>query len=118
MQKPAGFSKHQRLLTATQFSSVFDHPPFKASNRYFLILAKPNQLSVGRLGLVVAKKNCKLAVSRNLVKRITRESFRQQQHNLQGIDAIVLARKGLENLSNQDIHQQLDQLWLKIQKKA
>jgi len=118
MQKPTGFSKQQRLLNSTEFSAVFDNASIKVSNRYFLILAKANSLDHGRLGLVVAKKNCKLAVSRNLVKRITRESFRAQQHHLIGIDAIVLARKGLENLSNQDIHQQLDALWLKVQKKA
>lgn len=118
MQKRAGFSKSQRLLNAADFSAVFDNAAFKVSNRYFLILAKTNDHDHGRLGLVVAKKHCKLAVDRNLIKRITRESFRRQQHHLQGIDAIVLARKGLENLSKQDIHQQLDQLWLKIHKKA
>ena len=118
MQKPAGFSKHQRLLKAAEFSAVFDNAVIKVSNRYFLILCKSNGLECGRLGLVVAKKHCKLAVSRNLVKRLVRESFRHHQQHLTGIDAIVLARKGLEQVSNQDVQQQLKQLWLKVEKKA
>lgn len=118
MQQPVGFSKHQRLLKAAEFSAVFDNPSIKVSNRHFLILCKTNNTDHGRLGLIVAKKHYKLAVSRNLVKRLVRESFRQQQHHLQGIDAIVLARNGLEQISNQDILEQLKRLWQKVQKKA
>lgn len=71
-----------------------------------------------RLGLVIAKKNIKLAVGRNRVKRLIRESFRSRQHQLPAIDAIVLARKGLDQLNNGDIDKILDKLWQKLQTKV
>lgn len=110
-------SKSQRLLNADDFKHVFSNPPLKASHRYCLILAKPNLLGYDRLGLVIAKKNIRLAVQRNRIKRLIRESFRHQSSNKQGIDAIVLARKGLDELDNASISQIVDQQWLRIRKK-
>lgn len=46
-----------------------------------------------RLGIVVAKKNVRLAVARNRLKRIVRETFRQQQECLQGLDIVVVIKK-------------------------
>lgn len=46
-----------------------------------------------RLGIVVAKKNVKLAVARNRLKRIVRESFRLQQQSLHGLDIVVVIKK-------------------------
>ena len=111
------FGKPQRLLNASDFKNVFTEPPLRASHQHCLILAKPNSCKRGRLGLVIAKKHIKLAVQRNRIKRIIRESFRHQQHNLAGIDAIVLARKGLGELDNQTITKIVNQQWLRIQKK-
>ena len=111
------FCKSQRLLNANEFQNVFSEPPFRASHKHCLILAKPNNLGYARLGLIIAKKHIRLAVQRNRIKRLIRESFRQQQ-NMAGIDAIVLARKGFGELDNSAISKIMDQQWLKIQKKA
>lgn len=116
--RPLPFPKALRLLTAKDFKQVFSKSDYRASHRNFLILATPNQLSQPRLGLVIAKKHIRLAVERNRIKRLIRESFRHQQHQLSGIDAIVLARKGLDQLDNKAISKTLDKLWLKIQYKA
>ena len=110
------FTKSQRLLNAKDFENVFGNTEYRSSHRYGLILATPNAYQQGRLGLVIAKKHIRLAVERNRIKRLIRESFRQQQHQLTGIDAIVLARKGLDQLDNRSIHTLLNQLWQKIQK--
>ncbi|ODS24453.1 ribonuclease P protein component [Candidatus Endobugula sertula] len=115
---PKKFCKLQRLLNAGDFQNVFSGPPFRSSHQHCLILAKPNKLSYARLGLIIAKKHIRLAVQRNRIKRLIRESFRQQQRNLVGIDAIVLARKGLGDLDNPTIIKIMNQQWLKIQKKA
>ena len=111
------FNKSLRLLCAADFKPVFDDAPFRASHQYFLILARPNQLTVPRLGLVMAKKHIRLAVGRNRMKRLIRESFRQHQQALAGTDVVVLSRKGMENLSNSDFIAQLDQQWQRIFKK-
>jgi ribonuclease P protein component len=117
-QNTLSFPKTSRLLTAKHFEWVFSDASFRASNRYCLILARNNTLRIPRLGLVIAKKHIRLAVERNRIKRLIRETFRQQQHQLPGIDAIVLARKGLDQLENPDIHMMLNQLWQKIQKQT
>lgn len=116
--RPFSFPKTRRLLNAKEFEQVFAQNECRASHQYFLILARPNQSLKPRLGLVIAKKHIRLAVGRNRIKRLIRESFRQRQHQLPGIDAIVLARKGLDELDNHRIQKILDQLWRKIQNKC
>lgn len=46
-----------------------------------------------RLGIVVAKRNVKLAVKRNKLKRMIRESFRLQQQLLMGLDVVVVVKQ-------------------------
>ena len=110
------FGKTSRLLKASDYKRVFDHAPFRASHENLLILSRSNELDHARLGLVVAKKNVRLAVSRNRFKRLVRESFRQQ--HLPPIDVIVLARRNADVLSNSDLLSLLDQLWKRVAKKA
>ena len=112
------FSKSQRLLNASAYKSVFDDARLKVSRQQVLFLARPNGLSNPRLGLVIAKKNIRKASQRNRIKRIIRESFRLKQHQLAGIDTIVLARRGLDQLNNADLHTLFGQLWHQLQQKA
>lgn len=112
------FGKSLRLLNSSDFQSVFDNAPFRASHQYILLLARANDLARPRLGLVIAKKNIRLSVQRNRIKRLVRESFRQQQQSLTGIDVIVLARKGLDGFTNREISQQINQQWQRILRKA
>ena len=114
------FSKSQRLLKANQFQAVFDNPQLRASHKYLLILARPHgdkKRDAVRLGLVIAKKHIHLAVDRNRIKRLIRESFRLQQQHLEGIDAIVIARRGIDQQSNQTIFNAINKQWLIISKK-
>jgi len=112
------FTKSLRLLCAADFKPVFDDAPFRASHQYFLILARLNQNPQGRLGLVMAKKHMKLAVERNRMKRLIRESFRLHQQDFAGVDIVVLSRKGMDSLSNSEFTQQLNQQWQRIFKKV
>ena len=75
-------------------------------------------LNYDRLGLIVAKKHVRLAVHRNRIKRLIRESFRHRLRNIHGIDAIVLARKGLGELNSSAIARIVNEQWLCIQRKA
>ena len=117
-EKGFSFTKADRLLHSSDFTPVFDDAPFRASHPQFLILSRPNALGQPRLGLVIAKKNVHRAVNRNRLKRLIRESFRGKQHHLPAIDAIVLARRGTENLNNSEIHNILNDLWKRVAKKA
>ena len=110
--------KADKLLNSSDFSHVFDDASIKVSHPQFLILARANSVGHPRLGLVVAKKNLRLAVTRNRFKRVVRESFRLKQHNLPAFDAIVLARRGFEDLSNPECLSILNGLWKRVAKKA
>lgn len=111
------FDKSRRLLDSSEFKSVFDGAVLKVSNQQLLFLAIPNQYTKARLGLVIAKKNVRLAVNRNRVKRIIRESFRCNE-SIPAIDTVVLARRGIDQLDNAALHQMLDQLWQKLTDRA
>lgn len=112
------FSKQQRLLAAREFSALFADAPIRASHPCFLVLCNLNSFEKARLGLVIAKKQIKKSHDRNRIKRLIRESFRLQQHKLPHIDAIVLARKGADALSNSEIQVILHGLWKRISKRA
>ncbi len=77
------FPRQVRLLTAGDFSRVFERADAKAQTSQLLILARRNDLGIARMGLVVAKKHAKRAVDRNQIKRIVRESFRHHQSELE-----------------------------------
>lgn len=113
-----GFSREKRLLNASQFKVVFDSPDIRLSGRNVLLLARFNQLEHPRLGLVIGKKNIKLAVERNRVKRQMRECFRMQQDLLPDADLVMVARKGLADLSNEQLHADLTRLYQRLQRKA
>ena len=112
------FDKPLRLLNAEAYKSVFDDATFKVSSSQTLLLARINKHPNPRLGLVIAKKNIKLANQRNRIKRIIRESFRLKQHQLHNIDVVVLARRGLDQLDNTEIHSMFDRLWQQLHKKV
>lgn len=112
------FSKSLRLLNAKAYKRVFDDAQLKVSNQQILFLARPNELNQPRLGLVVAKKNARLAVQRNRIKRIVRDTFRLQQHQLAGLDIVVLARRGLDQLDNHAFNIMINQLWRQLQHRA
>lgn len=108
------FTKSARLLSSNDFQTVFNDAPLRASHQNFLFLARQNSLNLPRLGLVIAKKHIRLAVARNRVKRLIRETFRTKQQQLPGIDVIVLARKGMNDLSNAALIEQLDLQWQRL----
>ncbi|QIB65609.1 ribonuclease P protein component [Kineobactrum salinum] len=113
-RSPASFGKSRRLLTAAQYSRVFDGADAKASHRNVLLLAKRNCQAEHRLGLVIAKKNVRLAVQRNRIKRIAREVFRRLPEQPQGLDVVVLARRGIDQLDNAELAVILQEQWSRL----
>lgn len=112
------FSKSYRLLNASDYQAVFDHAPFRASHPNLLILARPSASPHSRLGLVIAKKHIRHAAQRNRIKRHVREFFRLHQQQLGNIDAVFLARKGLDELDNPALRKLLQKQWQRVSKKA
>lgn len=107
----ASFGKAKRLLNAKDYSRVFDGTEAKASHKRLLLLAKRNNRSWHRLGLVIARKNVRLAVQRNRIKRVAREFFRTLQEEEPGMDVVLLARHGMDQLDNAELSTILRQQW-------
>jgi ribonuclease P protein component len=108
------FSREKRLLTPRHFKAVFDSPTGKVPGKNLLILARENGLDHPRLGLVIGKKSVKLAVQRNRLKRLMRDSFRLNQQMLAGLDIVIVARKGLGEIENPELHQHFGKLWKRL----
>lgn len=108
------FPRSVRILTTEEYDKVFKNP-VRASEPGVLILARKNESQTGsRLGLVIQKKVLKRAVWRNRVKRIARETFRLNQHSLQNLDLVVLARPKIEDISNSELSAIFRRLWRQI----
>ena len=107
----ASFGKSKRLLNAKDYSRVFNGTEAKASHKRVLLLARRNNSSRHRLGLVIARKSVRLAVERNRIKRVAREFFRTLQEEEPGRDVVLLARHGMERLDNAELSTILQQQW-------
>lgn len=114
--KALTFPKSHRLLKPSDYSRVFSDVTLKVPHRNFLILASANSLGHARVGLIFSKKNLRLAVQRNRIKRQVRETFRLQS-DLPGLDIIVLGRQGLDRLDNDTVRSSLNDLWHRVKKK-
>lgn len=110
----ARFPRDCRLLTAAQYQRVFKRCEHKASDRLITVLAVANGLDHARLGTAVSIRAAGNAVKRNRIKRLIRESFRQQQARLKGNDLVVLVRPGISARSNREIIRTLDNHWRTI----
>ena len=111
------FARGQRLLKPGEFKRVFDKA-CRSSDNHLTVLAIRNTLGYGRLGLAISKKNVKLAVQRNRIKRLIRESFRHHQATLADYDLVVMARRGVADLGNQEIVTSLERHWRRIQQRC
>jgi len=72
-----------------------------------VLLLKPNQVGITRLGVTVSKRVGK-SVIRNRVKRLIREFFRLNKHLLpQGHDMVIIARPGAAQLDFWEVKEEL-----------
>ena len=113
LNRSYGFPSQLKLGNPADYKKVFAKP-VKSTDKFFTLLAIRNDLDHPRLGLAIAKKNIRKAVTRNLIKRSIRENFRLKQYDLINIDVIVLARRDAANASLALLTKSLDKHWLKL----
>jgi len=106
------FRRRSRLADKSSFSRVFEKAD-RSRDKMFTVLYRPNGTSQPRLGLAIGKKNCRLAAGRNRIKRIVRESFRQQQGLMPGLDVVVLNQAAATRANNRVLLTSLETHWKK-----
>ncbi|MFT6276405.1 MAG: ribonuclease P protein component [Halioglobus sp.] len=109
----ASFGKAKRLLNAHDYTAVFENTEAKAFHNNLLLLGRKNGGSTHRLGLVIAKKNVRLAAQRNRIKRLAREFVRKVPDGTH-IDVVLLSRRGIDQLDNAEITALLQKQWAKL----
>ncbi|CAN5285769.1 ribonuclease P protein component [soil metagenome] len=91
------FARERRIVKTDEFSSVFRLRPVQRT-AHFVLYVRLNELPHARLGVVAAKRLAPRAVTRNTIKRVTRELFRQT--NLPAIDCIVRLSRPVNSKGN------------------
>jgi len=69
------------------------------------------------MGLTVAKRFVKRANQRNRIKRVIRDSFRLNQHDIPHLDIVVLVRNGVMEMENAEINKLIEKLWRKLSRR-
>ncbi len=91
MNMRATFPSAARLLRPSDFTVALKGRRIARGALLVLIAARPEaplDIPQARLGIIVGKRNARLAVTRNTIKRILREEFRQIRHELPHKDYI------------------------------
>tara|TARA_B110000014_G_C20116722_1_gene590018 strand:- start:1755 stop:2084 length:330 start_codon:yes stop_codon:yes gene_type:complete len=97
------------------FSEIFSSPDKKHSTESFMVLSKNNDLEHSRIGVAIRKKDIKLAVNRNRIKRKIRGSFNSKVLELKKKDYVVLVKRKLSE-EEKELNKELKFLWGKFKK--
>lgn len=86
----------------------------RISDANIMLLIRPNKTGYARLGLSFTRKRVRHAVSRNTLKRLSRETFRLAQFNLPAVDVVVLARERIDQVDKTMVRKCLENLWQRL----
>lgn len=111
------FTKETKLIKTDEFSSVFNFRK-RIATTYLVVHYKPNIINHARLGLVVGKKVAKLAVHRNYMRRVLREFFRIQQHEINHLDLVIRVQKKFDQSNYKEIQQEFISLLSKVNQRT
>lgn len=91
---------------------------FKQGKRFsfvcFTLIFLATQRNYSRLGMVISKKNCRLAIRRNRIKRLIREQFRLNQQAISDNDIVVVLRSPIAKINDQEQSECIKQLFSQL----
>lgn len=105
------------MTGSADFGRVFKKAG-RSRDKMFTVLSRENGDGPARLGLAISKKHCRLAVGRNRLKRIVRESFRQHKEMLAGLDVVVMNQPAAQQADNRALFDSLSRHWQRCCKAA
>lgn len=79
------------------------HPTVVAAPDVGSPTAASDSPAIARLGLIMAKRLAHHASTRNALKRVVREAFRAQRHNLPAADYVVRLNKKIQDMTLTEI---------------
>lgn len=100
-------------MHGTEFDNVFQHGQ-RSADRFFTILFNQNFLNRPRLGFAISKQKVRLAVGRNRLRRLVRESFRLRAAGLPAVDLVVLARDAAKAAPSGELVASLEKHWVRV----
>ena len=106
-------SPKRSISSKEGFSDIFDSPDKKHSTKNILILSKDNSLGFSRIGVAIRKKDNRLAVDRNNIKRKIKGSFLSKVLELPHKDFVVYVKKNLKG-REEELKRDLDKIWGKF----
>ena len=111
---PKSFPPSARLRASAEYQAVFKGARRLSSPQLKLHAHVRADATVPRLGVAVSKKVDKRAVGRNRIKRVARETFRRERHQLPPGDYVLIAQPGASALSSDELRAQ----WLQLLERA
>lgn len=107
------FAKEDRILKRHEFKKIAKRGR-RLDNGHFLVIYTKGQKEKTRLGITVTKKVGN-AVTRNRIKRFSREFFRQNRNSIIGTWNInIIAKREAAFISGEQIFKSLRELFEKI----
>jgi ribonuclease P protein component len=111
------FSSRQRIRASAEFDSVYKNGR-RSGDAYFGVAFRPNRLGGPRLGMSVGVRTLGSSVARNRLRRLIRESFRQRQRELPGVDVVITARAAAKGAATEELRKSLETHWQNLIRKC
>lgn len=106
-------SHESRLRYKSDFDRVFKYQK-KIRCEIGIVRFTPNNQAIARIAIIASKRNVRLAVVRNRLRRLVKETFRHHQSSLQGLDIIFVAHREANTANKIEINRCLNKLFKRL----
>jgi len=107
------FSRAHRLSQKADIRNVFQLGKKRRLSELSMFIY-PNLYTHSRLCVTISKKSVPKSYQRNQIRRIIRESFRLNQHDLPSYDIVIVVYKSMGLLTKKQIWEILSKQWQKL----
>ena len=97
-------------MASASFDAAFQQGT-RGGDKYFTVFARATKVGKARLGIAVSKRNLRLAVERNRIKRLVRESFRTSEIRDLSMDIVILPRSTVKDADPARLRRTLELRW-------
>lgn len=110
------FCAANRLLRKDRYDQVIRAD--QVDGKLYKIFYKRNESDTSRLGIIATKRNFPRSVDRNRLKRFVRETFRQHNIKVSGLDLVVMVKRPCLAVSGDTKTEALKSLFFLVENKC